>query len=88
MDDILIFTETLTEHKSVTQEVRKILLDNQLYLKAEKCEFKWTEMEYLGLIVQKGEIAMDPVKMRGVIEWGKPQNKKDLQGFLSFVNFY
>jgi hypothetical protein len=88
MDDILIFTETTEEHRSVTREVLSILRDNHLYLKAEKCEFECTEVEYLGLVVWKGEIAMDPVKVRGVTEWAIPHTKKDLQGFLGFVNFY
>jgi hypothetical protein len=51
MDNILIFTETLEEHRSMTREVLSILRDNQLYLKAEKCEFERTEVEYLGLII-------------------------------------
>jgi hypothetical protein len=40
MDDILIFTETLEEHRQVTREILKILKDNDLYLKPEKCEFE------------------------------------------------
>lgn len=70
------------------REVLTILQENQLYLKSEKCEFEQSEVEYLGLIVRKGEITMDPVKIRGVTEWPTPKNKKDVQAFLGFVNFY
>jgi hypothetical protein len=31
---------------------------------------------------------MDPVKVAGVADWPKPQNKKEVQLFLSFTNFY
>jgi hypothetical protein len=31
---------------------------------------------------------MDPVKVAGVVDWPKPQNKKEVQSFLGFTNFY
>jgi hypothetical protein len=31
---------------------------------------------------------MDPVKVAGVADWPKPQNKKEVQLFLGFTNFY
>ena len=40
MDDILIFTKTLEEHRAVTKEVLRILADNNLSLKPEKCEWR------------------------------------------------
>ena len=46
--------------------VLHILIDNNLYLKPQKCQFKATEVEYLRLIICKNLIAMDPVKVQGV----------------------
>jgi hypothetical protein len=31
---------------------------------------------------------MDPVKVAGVAEWPTPTNKKEVQSFLGFTNFY
>jgi len=31
---------------------------------------------------------MDPVKVAGVAEWPVPRNKKEVQSFLGFTNFY
>ena len=31
---------------------------------------------------------MDPVKVSGVSEWPEPQNKREVQSFVEFVNFY
>ena len=31
---------------------------------------------------------MDPVKVAGVAEWPAPNNKKEVQSFLGFINFY
>jgi hypothetical protein len=88
MDDILIFTKSLEEHRRVTCEVLQILRDNHLNLKAEKCAFEQTEIEYLGLVIRHGEVSMDPVKVKGVQEWPRPTMKHELQQFLGFANYY
>jgi hypothetical protein len=88
IDDILIFTETLEEHRRVVERVLEILQRNNLYLKAEKCEFEKLLIEYLGLIISQGHIEMDPVKVEGVARWPVPTRVKDVQSFLGFVNFY
>ena len=88
MDDIMIFSRTLEEHRRIVNEVLKILRQNNLYLKPEKCEFEKTKVEYLGLVVGNGQISMDPVKVAGIAEWPVPEGKNDLQQFLGFINFY
>ena len=88
LDDILIFTETLEEHRSVTRHVLELMERHKLYLKPEKCEFEKTTVEYLGVIISHNSVAMDPVKIAGVQEWPAPTNKKEVQSFLGFTNFY
>ena len=67
MDDILIYTpNNPILHRHVVNDVLHILVDNNLYLKPQKCQFKATEVEYLRLIICKNFIAMDPVKVQGV----------------------
>jgi hypothetical protein len=88
MDDILIYTKDLEEHRKVTEEVLRILKDNDLYLKPEKCEFEQTKIEYLGLIISENHVKMVKVKVQGVLDWPTPQKVKDVQAFLGFANFY
>jgi hypothetical protein len=88
LDDILIFTETIDEHREVTRRVLEILEKHKLYLRADKCEFEKTTIEYLGVIISHNSVAMDPVKIAGVTEWPVPTNKKEVQSFLGFTNFY
>ena len=47
-----------------------------------------TRIEYLGLIISKNHIEMDPVKVAVVTDWPEPSNKREEQSFLRFVNFY
>ena len=59
-----------------------------LHLKLEKCTFAATKVEYLGMIVRPGQLAMDPVKLDGIAKWPTPTKVKDVQSFLGFANFY
>jgi hypothetical protein len=86
--DILIFTKDLEEHRRITHRVLGRLAEHQLYLRSEKCEFEKTRIEYLGLIILENQVEMDPVKVAGVAEWPEPSNKREVQSFLGFANFY
>ena len=88
LDDILIFTKTLLEHQTITWRVLKCLWEYNLCLKPEKWEFEQTWIESLREIVSEGTVEMDPVKVSGVLEWPEPQNKREVQSFVRFVNFY
>ena len=54
----------------------------------EKCEFHKKEMEFLGFIVGHGQVKMDKGQVAAVENWKSPTNKKELQTFLGFTNFY
>jgi len=88
MDDILIFTKDIEEHRAVTREVLTILRENNLFLKPEKCEWEKTRVEYLGVIVSEEGVEMDPAKVEVVREWPAPKDKHELQQFLGFANYY
>ena len=88
INDILIFTETVEQHCEVTHRVLKLLEENQLYLKLDKCEFERTQVEYLGVIIPHNSVEMDPAKVAGVVEWLVLSTKKEVQSFLGFTNFY
>jgi hypothetical protein len=61
---------------------------HKLYLRPEKCEFEKTRIEYLGVIISHNKVEMHVVKIAGVVDWPMPSNKKKVQSFISFVNFY
>jgi hypothetical protein len=88
IDDIFIYTRTLEEHRRISRLVMEWLWKHKLSLQLDKCKFEQTRIEYLGLIIYKGQAEMDPVKVAGVADWPKPQNKKEVQSFLGFTNFY
>jgi len=88
LNDILIFTKTEEEHERAVQRVLEILAEHKLFLRPEKCEFHWKQIEYLGLVISENKVAMNPIKVAGVREWPTPENRTDVQAFVGFVNFY
>ena len=66
----------------------EILQNHGLSLKPEKCEFEKTSVKYLGVVISHDSVKMDPAKVAGVSEWPTPSNKKEVQSFLGFINFY
>jgi hypothetical protein len=88
LDDILIFTNSQEEHRRITCLTLDRMREHKLYLRLEKCEFEKTKIEYLSIIISHNKVEMDPVKIAGVADWPMPSNKKEVQLFVSFVNFY
>jgi hypothetical protein len=88
LDDILIYTKTIKEHRKITHEVLRCLEENNLYLRPAKCKFECTEVEYLGMLIRENHVSMDPAKVRAVTDWPAPRNLKEVRGFLGFANFY
>src|SRR5258708_25541678 len=88
MDDILIYSHTLSDHQQIIHQVLSTLQKQRLFLKPEKCTFEQKEVEYLGLVILKDHVAMDLMKVCGVTEWPTPTKVKEVQSFLGFVNFY
>jgi hypothetical protein len=88
LDDILIYSDNLEEHRKHVLKVLEALSEAGLHLKPEKCEFHQQEVKYLGFIISTSGTKMDPAKVATIQEWPEPRNVKDVQSFLGFANFY
>jgi RNase H-like domain found in reverse transcriptase/Integrase zinc binding domain/Reverse transcriptase (RNA-dependent DNA polymerase) len=88
MDNILIFSMTMTEHRERTRRVLMKIWNEHLFLKPEKCTFDAEEVEYLRMIIRPGQVAMDTAKTKGIVKWPTPKSVKDVRSFLGFCNFY
>ncbi|KAL0187931.1 hypothetical protein M9458_015030 [Cirrhinus mrigala] len=88
LDDILIFSSPLQEHVQHVRRVLQRLLENGLFVKAEKCVFHAQSVLFLGYIISSEGVRMDPDKVKAVVDWPTPDSRKALQRFLGFANFY
>jgi hypothetical protein len=65
IDDILIYSKNDSDHEKHLRMVLQKLRDNHLYAKFSKCEFWLDEVPFLGHIISKGGILVDPAKVKG-----------------------
>ena len=70
--------------KWVFQRIKEL----NLHLKLKKCKFGASEIDFLGMILWPGEMAMDPTKLDDIKNWPVPNKLEDLQFFLGFTNYY
>jgi Reverse transcriptase (RNA-dependent DNA polymerase) len=68
MDDILAFSKTINGLKRIEQIMLEKAREYVLYFKAKKCEFRKLQIKYLGLVVEEGKLAMDPAKLKGILD--------------------
>ena len=88
MDNILIFMQIIEEYRSIVRQVLQILANNKLLLYPKKCKFHQTKIKYLRVIISQDSVEVDSTKTKGVVEWQEPQDKREVQQFLEFCNFY
>ena len=89
MDDILIATMgSWDEHMAKVCIILQQLRDNDLFLKPQKCHFMKQSVNYLGVIIGSEGVAMDSIKVNGLLDWPTPTSVMEVRSFLGFGNFY
>ena len=73
LDDIVIYSQTLEEHIKHLRTIFKVLRENTLFVKREKCYFVQTEILFSGHRISNGSIRMDQSKVQVVAEWRTPK---------------
>jgi hypothetical protein len=87
-DDILIYSKNWTYHLTHVDRVLHLLSQHQLFLKQSKCAFGASEVEYLGHLVGKDGVRVDPKKIEAMQDWPHPKTLKRLHGFLGLTGYY
>jgi hypothetical protein len=65
-------------HRQLLYQIFEILEANDLYVKPEKCAFEQKEIKYLGVIIGKGKMQMDPKKLLAVANYLTLKNPTDI----------
>ena len=85
---ILVYSKTWREHVRHLDQVLTILEEHQFFAKMSKCTFGKEEVDYLGHIISKEWVKVDPSKIKAITEWPKPDNISRLRGFLGLTGHY
>ena len=68
LDDIVIYSNTLKEHVEHLRKVFKILRQNELYVKKEKCSFSKKKVSFLRHRIKDGRLMMANSKVKAIQE--------------------
>ncbi|XP_073357951.1 uncharacterized protein [Aegilops tauschii subsp. strangulata] len=88
IDDIMVYSKNEEEHKEHLRLVLEKLREHQLYAKFSKCEFWLKEVGFLGHVISREGIAVDPTKVQSVTEWLAPTSVSEIRSFLGLEGYY
>jgi hypothetical protein len=87
-DDILVYSKSEEEHLEHLQHVFQTLQEQKLYVNLKKCRFFTNSLIFLGYVVSKEGIMMDPSKVEAIISWPIPKSIHDIRSFHGLASFY
>jgi hypothetical protein len=88
IDDILIYSNNREEHEEHLRLVLQVLREHQLYAKFGKCDFFQKQIHYLGHVMSKEGVAVDPDKIRYIMEWPTPKDVSNIRSFMGLAGYY
>ncbi|XP_070008549.1 uncharacterized protein [Nicotiana sylvestris] len=87
IDDILVYSRSQEEHANHLRIVLQTLLENELYAKFSKCEFWLESVAFLGHVVSREGIKVDPQKIEAVKSWPRLTTPMEIRSFLGLAGY-
>jgi hypothetical protein len=88
IDDILIYSQSKEEHVAHLRMVLQRLREHQLYAKLSTFEFWINEVLFLGHIINKDGLAVDPKKVVAILNWKAPTDALRIKSFIGLAGYY
>ena len=88
IDDILVYSKSKKEHEEHLRIVLEMLREKKLYAKFSKFEFWLDAVSFLGHVVSKDGVMVDPSKIEAVKSWVKPTNVTKVRSFTGLASYY
>ena len=88
INDILVYSKIKEEYVERLRIVLGILRKEKLYGKWSKCEFWLRQVQFLGLVIGREGIMVDPAKIEAVSNWERPKTPTEVRSFLGLAGYY
>ncbi|CAO2827817.1 unnamed protein product [Amaranthus hypochondriacus] len=88
LDDILVYSKRVDEHLDHLRQLFEVLRKQQLYGKLEKCSFLLHEVPFLGYVVGRQGVKVDPSKVEAIRTWPTLTTITQLRSFHGLASFY
>jgi hypothetical protein len=88
IDDILIYSKSPEDHAEHLRLIFEKLREHKLHAKFSKCEFWLDTMAFLGHIMSKDGIQVDPTKVEAIANWKQSETVTKIRSFLELAGYY
>lgn len=88
IDDILVYSKSEEEHAEHLRVVLEVLREKKLFAKLSKCDFWLEEVSFLGHVISRGGVSVDPSKIEAVSKWEAPKSVSEIRSFLGLAGYY
>jgi hypothetical protein len=88
IDDILVVSESKSEHLKVLAQVFERLADYNVKLNKDKCEFLKSKVQYLGHVLSANGVQPVQGKVEALLKAPRPRNVHELKSLLGAINYY
>lgn len=88
INDIQVYFKKEEKHQEHLRLVFQTIREHKLYAKGSKCEFYKPKIKYLGHIISKEGLAMDPKKVKAIMNWPLPKDVSAIRSFMGIARYY
>lgn len=88
LDDVIILSSTFEQHLELLEKIFRRLYDAGLTINKDKCHFCKPELRYLGYVVDKNGLRVDPEKVQAILKIPTPTSVKEVRSFIGMASWY
>lgn len=88
LDDVVIVTPDIKTHFKILREVLQRIKKAGLTLNRDKCKFCRSELKFLGYVINRHGMHVDPQKVSAIVDMASPKRAKDIRRLLGMVSWY
>ncbi|GJV64350.1 putative reverse transcriptase domain-containing protein [Tanacetum coccineum] len=88
IDDILVYSKDEEEHGKHLKIILELLKKERLYAKFSKCDFWLDSVQYLGYVIDRSGVHVDPAKIEAIKSWAAPTTPTEVRQFLGLAGYY
>ncbi|PSR75496.1 hypothetical protein PHLCEN_2v9100 [Hermanssonia centrifuga] len=85
LDDIVIWSQTLDEHRKNVATILACLRQNRLYCSPKKTNLFCLSINLLGHYISANKIEANNKKVEKILDWPVPHSASDVRAFLGLV---
>ncbi|GJW67444.1 putative reverse transcriptase domain-containing protein [Tanacetum coccineum] len=88
IDDILVYSKDEEEHGKHLKIILELLKKERLYAKFSKCDFWLDSVQFLGHVIDRSGVHVDPAKIKAIKSWAAPMTPTEVRQFLRLAGYY